>query len=506
MKMGLAATPATFLRVTIWTFVVVLVTTTLADPDLWGHLRFGLDMIESRAIHTVDPYSFTADRPWVNHEWLAELAMAAAYAGLGAFGLGLLKLATIAIVGGIPFVIAREEGAHPIARDLLVAIAIFVSYSRTQVMRPQLFSVAIFCVVLYLLRRVARGSERSLWLIPVCFALWANTHGGWIVGGAVLATWIAGDLLRQWSTRRAVLYLSVGVVSLLATLVNPYGIGLWQFLAETVRPERPDITDWKPLLALPASVLVIEAILPGLALVALVKRCATDTANHVTRAWNQVSIRDAGVIALLLIATFRVGRVDAFLQMAIAIVLVRPLVQLFNPVDLNLRPSFRRPSFAVGVLSVALAGYAAVVAVGNLRVIRVEGPWIPDRAAAMLLRDARPGARVLTWFDWGEYALWQLSPAGIRVSMDGRRETVYSARVTSDHQRFYAGHSDMIDYPDRIGADHVWLPSNFPIVEPLMARGWTKIIDTGKSIILARNGAPIGATPSSEGERLFPWP
>lgn len=90
--------------------------------------------------------------------------------------------------------------------------------------------------------------------------------------------------------------------------------------------------------------------------------------------------------------------------------------------------------------------------------------------------------------------------------MDGRRETVYSARVTSDHQRFYAGHSDMIDYPDRIGADHVWLPSNFPIVEPLMARGWTKIIDTGKSIILARNGAPIDATPSSEGERLFPWP
>ena len=68
MKMRLAATPATFLRVTIWTFVAVLVTTTLADPDLWGHLRFGLDMIESRALHTVDPYSFTADRPWINHD------------------------------------------------------------------------------------------------------------------------------------------------------------------------------------------------------------------------------------------------------------------------------------------------------------------------------------------------------------------------------------------------------------------------------------------------------
>ena len=498
-----SATPATFLRVTIWTFVVLLVTTTLADPDLWGHLRFGLDMIETRAIHTADPYSFTADRPWVNHEWLAELAMAAAYAGLGVFGLGLLKLATVAIVGAVPYAIAREEGALPIARDLLVAIAIFVSYSRTQVMRPQLFSVAIFSVMLYLLRRADRGSEKALWCIPVCFAVWANTHGGWIVGGAVLATWLAGDLVRQWSTRRAALYLAVGVVSLLATLLNPYGLGLWEFLGETVRPARPDITDWKPLLALPASILAIEAVLPCLAVAAVFMRRNTDAGPT---GWRQVSIRDAAVIALLLIATFRVGRVDAFLQMAIAIALAGPLVRFFNAIDRNLRPSFRQPSIAVGALSVALAAYCAVLAVSNLRVIRVEGPWIPDRAAAMMLREARPGARVLTWFDWGEYALWQLSPAGIRVSMDGRRETVYSERVTSDHQRFYAGHSDMIDYPDRIGADHVWLPSHFPMVEPLMQNGWTKVIDTGQSIILARHGAPIGATPPSEGARLFPWP
>jgi len=64
---------------------------------------------------------------------------------------------------------------------------------------------------------------------------------------------------------------AIGTLSALATLLNPYGYGLWQFLAETVRPARADVTDWKPLLQLPPAVLIIEALLPALALAALWK-------------------------------------------------------------------------------------------------------------------------------------------------------------------------------------------------------------------------------------------
>src|SRR5579862_190980 len=44
-------------------------TMTRADADLWGHLRFGLDTIQARHLTSVDPYSFTQDTPWINHEW-----------------------------------------------------------------------------------------------------------------------------------------------------------------------------------------------------------------------------------------------------------------------------------------------------------------------------------------------------------------------------------------------------------------------------------------------------
>jgi hypothetical protein len=265
-----------------------------------------------------------------------------------------------------------------------------------------------------------------------------------------------------------------------------------------VRLERPDVTDWKPLLQLPAAILVVESILPIVAIAAI---------QH-GRAWRRLPGRDLAVLVLLLVATYRVGRVDAFLEAAIAILAAAPIITFLNRLDLHARGLFRRPSAAVGAIALILTVYAAATALSSLRVIAVDGAWVPDRVAAAFLREHTPGARVLTWFDWGEYALWQLSPAGIRVSMDGRRETVYSARVIRDHDRFYRGQADMIDYPERIGADVVWLPSRLPVIEPLQRRGWTTLLDTGQSVVLGRGRGQISAPASAKamGADVFPWP
>jgi hypothetical protein len=489
------ATPATLIRVALWGFVTLLVTRTLADPDLWGHLRFGLDMLASGSVHTADPYSFTSDRPWVNHEWLAEVVTALAYTALGAPGLTLLKVGVIGAVAAIAWAIATQEGARPLGRDLFVLLVVFGTYSRSQVVRPQLFSVLFFCLLLWLLRTADRGCERAFIAVPLCFAVWANFHGGWIVGLATLAVWAAGDAWQQWNRRRTLVLSAVATCSLLATLANPYGPGLWRFLAATVGLSRPEITDWQPLLQFSPGMLLIEALLPAVALGAAWLAGLRPAAH----------VRDLAVIAVLAAATLRLGRTDAFLQLAIAALLAGPIVGLLNRVDGRVRGHFARPSLPVAALVVLLAGRVLMGAVDNLATVRVRGYWIPDQAAALALKEARPGARVLTWFDWGEYALWQLSPAGIRISMDGRRETVYSAGVIDDHFRFYAGDEALADYPDRIGADHVWLPSRFPMVETLTRRGWIKALDTGASVVLARGGPPIEPRAATASE-AFPWP
>ena len=75
----------------------------LADPDLWGHTKFGIDHIQSGHLATTDPFSYTAEgRDWVNHEWLAELIFGAAYLFGGSRGLVVLRsLIFCGFVGGL---------------------------------------------------------------------------------------------------------------------------------------------------------------------------------------------------------------------------------------------------------------------------------------------------------------------------------------------------------------------------------------------------------------------
>ena len=86
--------PARVIRLPAAGLVVLLFamsTLTWTDTDLWGHTRFGLDILRDHDLPSVDPYSFTQDKPWVNHEWLSELQMGIAYHVAGPTGLALLK-------------------------------------------------------------------------------------------------------------------------------------------------------------------------------------------------------------------------------------------------------------------------------------------------------------------------------------------------------------------------------------------------------------------------------
>src|SRR5262249_29214342 len=150
----------------------------------------------------------------------------------------------------------------------------------------------------------------------------------WIVGFATLAVWAAGSIVEQRSiavARRRLIEVSS---ALAATLVNPYGLGLWTFLHETVGLER-DISDWTPFLKFPAALIAMELVLPTLACLALWRRRQLPP------------LRYAGVLAVLAFATVRVGRVDAFLQLAIGMLLAPALVSMLNDAERWLRAQSR---------------------------------------------------------------------------------------------------------------------------------------------------------------------
>src|SRR3954465_9355536 len=100
----------------------ILLTATRSDPDLWGHLRFGLDWLQTHAWPSTDPYSFTQDKPWVNHEWLSEAVAAGAFRFAGAIGLVLMKTAVVA--ASIAIVWRRLHGSTPVVSTIVTTLAI----------------------------------------------------------------------------------------------------------------------------------------------------------------------------------------------------------------------------------------------------------------------------------------------------------------------------------------------------------------------------------------------
>ena len=85
--------PTRWLAIAALVAAFALASRTQADPDLWGHVRFGSDLLRTHSLPRLDVYSFTQDRDWINHEWLSEAQMGLAYRAFGSAGLALLKSA-----------------------------------------------------------------------------------------------------------------------------------------------------------------------------------------------------------------------------------------------------------------------------------------------------------------------------------------------------------------------------------------------------------------------------
>jgi hypothetical protein len=488
----MSISPVLIPRTVVWVLMFGLLTVTRADPDLWGHVRFGLDILRDRALPEADGYSFTSDRPWINHEWLAEVLMGGAFAIGGAPALVLLKVTVLALAFGLIGWELRSRSLAPLAADLLLGIALFGSFFITSTVRPQIFSALCFTACLLALRRAEEGWRPALAVIPLVAAFWANVHGGWLVGIGVLGVWTGLRIVWPQGLTRGQ-WAAVGLSGLVATLATPYGWKLWQFLMQTVRFGRADISEWQPLYRSPAGAWLLWA-LPAALITAALWRTRRHRVTHVV------------VAVLLAAAAFQVVRLVPFLAIA-AVVLMAPAFVEARPAR---APQALTGRAAVLALGICLAGALAVTAEfvrRNGRCIDADEPWAADADAADYLRRTSLSGRLLVWFDWGEFAIWHYAPR-LKVSMDGRRETVYSQQRL---HALYGLYDAEPGWPSELAAlapDVAWLRSDLPLVAKLDDLGWHRVFASPQSIVFTRTVmTPPAAAPSiaaTASPRCFP--
>lgn len=180
-----------------------------------------------------DVFSYTATSfPWVDHEWLSDILTAGLYA---AGGLGLVA-AWFATVWTAAIVLAVRTMVH---RPVWPVYALgFAAIAADAVARPNAWTALGLAVVLWATHRGGWRGHRRWWLVAV-FGLWANMHGGFAIGLVALAIAVVRD--------RG--YLPILVWCGVATLINPYGTGVYVEIWRTISDTQlhSTIGEWQPL-------------------------------------------------------------------------------------------------------------------------------------------------------------------------------------------------------------------------------------------------------------------
>ena len=209
------------------------------------------------------------------------------------------------------------------------------------------------------------------------------------------------------------------------------------------------------------------------------------------------------VVLVFAVASFRVIRLVGFYALAVGF-LSAPWMHRAAQDVRTIGSSWERRALGVAVACAALI-VLSVTAFG--RVLAMDAAWMPEREAAMFVKTSGISGKMLTWFDYGEFAIWHFSPA-VRVSMDGRRETIYSDDLRERHWRIYRNAPDALEEVARLAPDYIWLPADFGVVNRLEGVGWLRVFTGPRSVVLSKQLVPavVAMVQPTPGLRVFPGP
>lgn len=304
--------------------------TLFSEGDTWWHIRAGEDILATRQLPQTDTYSWTAaGTPWIAYEWLGEIAIAEAYRVGNLQGLRLLQLTLAGTMLTLLYIYATMRCANPKAAFAVCAVIVPIAAGFWS-LRPQLFGFILFILVLVVLERFRRKQSRTLWVLPLVFLLWANTHGTFVFGLLALGVTWASGLLRcrlsgiessAFSQRQRIELGLVTLASVLSLLVTPYRsqLAAYPFDIGLLQPTNvANIQEWMPITSERFLTLTVLILLLGFLLSKILLRF-------------QCRLDDLAFVCITAVAAFTHLRFVPLFLLVIVPLLALPLTWWFAP-------------------------------------------------------------------------------------------------------------------------------------------------------------------------------
>lgn len=439
-----------------------VITTTCADPDLWGHIQYGREVLRDGVLPETATWTFAAEGArWVNHENIAELLLAWSFDTFGTPGLTSLKLLLAVLLLGSMMISVRTAGASWIATGLIVVL-VCANMQFHWHFRPQILTYTSLAGMLLIWRctfcdfQLQKPSVRKhllrrqiwLWCLPPLMCFWTNSHGGFAAGLAILSAahglacfqLLLSTRLRYWKLLVNISLVTVACFA--ASLVNPYGTGLWKFMLDALLLPRPEISDWGRL-----ELLTTESIrFWALMLIAVVawkpvfRQRWIQTTILLLLLWQGLShCRHLSIFAVVCgfwIPGPLTERLSRFVQRLSSAYVKQ---QSLSPV----RSPAAQPSLAAGIALTLLIAASMLSLGSRLNTVDVDRNEFPV-SAMQYLHDHKLSGKTVVTFNWAQYAIgcFAQDPQTFglsRVAVDGRFETCYPREITDIYFDFWMG-------------------------------------------------------------------
>jgi len=246
------------------------------DLDLGWHLRYGEYFFQTGQVLKDNLLSFVwPNYHWVQASWGFDLLVYQIFSHWSFWG---LSLAGACLATLIFFLLASPLAKLSVLQLLLLELIylplgflLYYQGLRSQTVSAFLFTLTLIVGYSWLgPNRVRIPSERlSLLLLPLLFLVWANLHGGFILGLLVLIlAWATHGVLiavkrrrkLAWKTLPEKSWIFVGLLlllSLFTPLINPWGLRIYE---ETVKHATnlnlASTGEWMPLAVGPPEILL----------------------------------------------------------------------------------------------------------------------------------------------------------------------------------------------------------------------------------------------------------
>jgi hypothetical protein len=458
--------------------LLALISYNFVDIDLWHQMALIRASLQAGHLLVNDPFAYAPTvSPMVDHEWGAGVFAYFFTKWLGGAGILLLKFGAALGTLGLAFRVAESRGASPAVLVFLAPLAIFLCYlGFLPAVRAHAYSFFFTAALLWAFEMDRSGQGRWLLAAIVCFPLWVNLHGGFVVAlGFVFLYAIEQGVLQQ--PYRHVLF--VAVMFIAGTFVNPYGLHYFDYLARALTMARPRIPEWGPAWTLgwPLTLAFVIAVLS--LLYSLFRE----------RMW-----RVPGVLLVVVSAAEALRHRKLLPFFAITWIAYVPALFQKTPAGAWLEAfAYRRRRFlllACGVLTVA-----CLIAAVRTPIWRTQVPQGPGEAsypvgAVAYLQQQNFHGNVMVPFRAGAYVSWKLYPA-LKVSIDSRYEVAYPDAWVERSFLFYEGaagwQSTLTAYP----TDLVLTRTTAPVTPLLRKSNWRFVYRDAEFEMYARPGLAL---------------